>query len=326
MTAWFSAPLSVVLALSAAAPPGAECGSDLACVARANTAAARHASPADKASHLLTAARSLLALFRTTGEAAQLCQARRLVVRSAALPHEHLGDRPAETRREIDAELKRLGHECRQRPKAAASPAPAPAVPTQAEEAPSETPAPPAAEPDTQAEDMPPVQATSPAPPNPPPHGDSHTRELGSVSPAQAAPLPAPDRAAVTPPAPSLAKRPDQKLLIAGGALLGSAALAGGLAGFARARVEAARTEASELAATAAAQGYTDPDTAMAEQEAEARALRWHRGMIATAVVSGVLGATAITLLAAGIRLRARPHKNLALRPTLTGLLFTARF
>src|SRR5690606_35893081 len=224
-----------------------------------------------------------------------------------------------ETRREIDAELKRLGHECRQRPKAAASPAPAPAVSTdaQAEEAPSETPEPPAAEPDTQAEGMPPVQATSPAPSNPPPHEDSHTRELGSVSPAQAAPLPAVDRAAVTPPTPSLTMRRDQKLLIAGGALLGSAALAGGLAGLARARVEAARTQASELAATAAAQGYTDPDTAIAEREAEARALRWHRGMITTAVVSGVLGATAITLLAAGIRLRGRPHKNLALRPTL---------
>src|SRR5690606_9867823 len=151
---------------------------------------------------------------------------------------------------------------------------------------------PPATEPDTQVEDLLAVRATQPAPASNPRRDDSHQRELGSVGPEQAAPLPGVDRAAVTASAPSPSMRQDQKLLIAGGVLLGSAALAGGLAGFARARVEAARTEASELAATADAQGYTDPHTGMAEQEAEARALRWHRGMIATAVVSGVLGTT----------------------------------
>lgn len=182
MTAWLCAPLSVALALSAAAPPGAECGSDLACVARANTAAARHASPADKSSHLLTAARSLLALFRTTGETAQLCQARRLVVRSAALPHEHLGARPAETRREIDAALKRLGHECRPRSKPAAA----------------------SSEPETPSTLDAQVQGSTAEPPAPsdtPQHGDATALE---PAPAQEA-APSPTDAQVLPAQPAVA-------------------------------------------------------------------------------------------------------------------------
>jgi hypothetical protein len=142
MTVWVSAPLSVVLVLSAAAPPGAECGSDLACTARAYTKAARHGTPADKASHLLTAARSRLALFRGTGETIQLCWARGLIVRAGALPHNHLGDRPAATKREIDTELKRLKVECGARRGAKSSPDTAPGGADEANTAPEREPGP----------------------------------------------------------------------------------------------------------------------------------------------------------------------------------------
>jgi hypothetical protein len=262
MTAWFSAPLSVVLALSTAAPPGAECGSDLACVAKANAAAARHASPADKASLLFTAARSRLALFRTTGEAAQLCHARRLVVRSAAQPHEHLGDRPAETRREIDAELKRLGHECRQRPKAAPDPGPSTIDPP-AQDSTAEPPAPPdapenddvaasSAERPASAQEPVPAQEAAPSPADGrllsarPTAAGNVERDLPPTTTPEG---PAPQSASKDSPPP---RRPRERV-IAGSALaaigtgLGAGALAG-LVGHLRAKATIAEINATLVA------------------------------------------------------------------------------
>ncbi len=107
--------LSLVLLLALAPEPCAP--SDLACMAREKTREARQTTdPQERAHALLTAARAHLALYRKTGDAAELCAARRLV------PHRHtddLGDLPRATRAEIDAELTRLQHHC-------ASPRPTP--------------------------------------------------------------------------------------------------------------------------------------------------------------------------------------------------------
>lgn len=322
MIAWLSAPLSVVLVFSPSKPPGAECGRDLACTAKAHTEAARRAAdPGDKALHLLTAARSHLALFHQTGKAAQLCQGRRLIIRAGGLPHDHLGDRPATTKREIDAELKDVKVECGRAAGVGATP-PDPETPavvdTHAEVAVPDEATPPNEKPKTETQDLLAVGLVKPASAVVPPSDNQSKREPGPARTGFATPSPVPDRTTVAP-------RPGQKLLITGGVLLGSAALAGGFAGIAHTRVEAERTQARELAGDAAMQGYTDPQAAMAEQEAEASALRWRRTMIVTSVASGVLGVAAVALMGAGLHVR-RPHKNVALRPTLTGVLFTARF
>lgn len=302
--------LLLVLAPEPCAP------SDLACTAREQVREAKRTTdPRERAQAFLTAARAHLALYRKTGDVAELCAARRLV------PHRHtsdLGDLPRATRADIEAELARLRHDCTPpRPSSSSAPQPSgPPMSPSGEAASAESPVG-ASSPETEplldvevrpSESVPPVVARGPEAPTVP-----TARE-------PAAPITRP----VDGEQPSAHHR-GQGLLITGGLSLAAASVLGGATAYAALRVERARGEHEGLAAAANAQGYTPPDVGDMRRDLEAEALHWRRVVLGTSITTGVVTGVAVALVTAGV-VKRRRSQRFALQPVLPGLLLTARF
>ena len=306
---------SLVLLLVLAPEPCAP--SDLACTAREQVREAKRTTdPRERAQAFLTAARAHLALYRKTGDVAELCAARRLV------PHRHtsdLGDLPRATRADIEAELARLRHHCTPpRPSSSSAPQPiGPPTPPSGEAASAESPVGASLREEEPLLDV--------------------ERRPSKVLPSVTA------RAPVVPIVPPLAREPaalrtrpvdggqpraghtSRGLLITGGLSLAAASVLGGATAYAALRVERARGEHEGLAAAANAQGYTPPDVGDMRRDLEAEALHWRRVMLGTSVATGVVTGVAVALVTAGV-VKRRRSQRLALQPVLPGLLLTARF
>ena len=298
---------TLVLLLVLAPEPCAP--SDLACTASEQVREAKRTTdPRERAQAFLTAARAHLALYRKTGDVAELCAARRLV------PHRHtsdLGDVPRATRADIEAELARLRHHCTP-PRPSSSSAPQPS-----------------------------------GPPTPPPSGDTASPEgpVVTASPEAEALLdverrpnevahPVAARRPEAPAAPTTrpvdggqpsADHRGRGLLITGGLSLAAASVLGGATAYAALRVERARGEHEGLAAAADAQGYTSPDVGDMRRDLEAEALHWRRVMLGTSIATGVVTGVAVALVTAGV-VKRRRSQRFALQPAFPGLLLTARF
>ena len=293
--------LLLVLAPEPCAP------SDLACTAREQVLEAKRTTdPRERAQAFLTAARAHLALYRKTGDVAELCAARRLV------PHRHtsdLGDLPQTTRTEIEAELARLRHFCTP-PRPSSSSAPQPSGPPTASGAAASPESPVGtASPEAEAlldverrpnEVMPPVAARGPEAPAAP-----TTRPVDGGQPS--------------------ADHRGRGLLITGGLSLAAASVLGGATAYAALRVERARGEHEGLAAAANAQGYTPPDVGDMRRDLEAEALHWRRVVLGTSIATGVVTGISVALVTAGV-VKRRRSQRLALQPAFPGLLLTARF
>lgn len=303
--------LLLVLAPEPCAP------SDLACTAREQVLEAKRTTdPRERAQAFLTAARAHLALYRKTGDVAELCAARRLV------PHRHtsdLGDLPRATRADIEAELARLRHHCTP-PRSSSSSAPQPSgPPTPPPSGAAASPESPVgtASPEAEAlldverrpnEVMPPVAARGPEAP---------------VAPIAREPA-APTTRPVDGGQPSAGHR-GRGLLITGGLSLAAASVLGGATAYAALRVERARGEHEGLAAAANAQGYTPPDVGDMRRDLEAEALHWRRVVLGTSIATGIVTGAAVALITAGA-VKRRRSQRFALQPVLPGLLLTARF
>ena len=301
--------LLLVLAPEPCAP------SDLACTAREQVLEAKRTTdPRERAQAFLTAARAHLALYRKTGDVAELCAARRLV------PHRHtsdLGDLPQTTRTEIEAELARLRHFCTP-PRPSSSSAPQPSGPPTASGAAASPESPVgASSPETEplldvevrpSEVVPPVTARGPETPTVPPARQPNaplTRPVDGGQPS--------------------AEHTGGVLLITGGLSLAAASVLGGATAYAALRVERARGEHEGLAAAANAQGYTPPDVGDMRRDLEAEALHWRRVVLGTSIATGVVTGISVALVTAGV-VKRRRSQRLALQPAFPGLLLTARF
>lgn len=309
-------PSALTLLLHVVAAPACE-PTDLACTARDSALEARRAAdPLDRAVAHVTAARANLGLYRETGDPARLCDAQRHLDQVPRARASELGDLPRETRREVAGELSRRGHVCSPRPRRSQAVAPVapPTAPEPRPTAPSEA----------AASDLLDVEVSRPPASGPP---ASATKSLGQAPTAVHVQGPTPAPVLRGADAASRQQPSGRRLLIAGGVVLASGALAGGLTAVAAIRRDDAQRRHDTLAAEASVLGYTAPDVDAQRQALAADARHWRSVVISTAVAAGVATATAVALLtAAGAVKSRRASSRIAVSPLLPGVLLTARF
>lgn len=310
-------PSALTLLLHVAAAPACE-PTDLACTARDSALEARRATdPLDRAVAHVTAARANLGLYRETGDLSRLCDAQRHLDHVPRARASELGDLPRETRQEVAGELSRRGHACSPRPRRSQAVAP---------ETPPTTPASgprPAALSEVAASDLLDVAVSRP-PAFGPPASAVDSPGQAPIAVHVHGPTPAPALRGSD--AASRQQPSGRGLLIAGGVVLASGALAGSLTAVAAIRRDDAQQRHDALAAEASVLGYTAPDVDAQRQGLAADAQHWRSVVIGTAVAAGVATATAVALLTAGAVKARRASSRIAVSPLLPGVLLTARF
>ena len=308
-------PSALTLLLHVTASPACA-PADLACTARDSALEARRATdPLDRAVAHVTAARANLGLYRETGDLARLCDAQRHLDQVPRARASELGDLPRETRQDVAGELSRRGHVCSPRPRRSQTVAPVtpPTAPEPRPTAPSEVAAP----------DLLDVAVSRPPALGPP---ASATNSLGQAPIAVHVQGPTPAPVLRGADATSRQQLSGRRLRIAGGVVLASGALAGGLTAVAAIRRDDAQRTHDTLAAEANVLGYTAPDVDAQRQALAADAQHWRSVVIGTAVATGVVTATAVALLTAGAVKARRASSRIAVSPLLPGVLLTARF
>jgi hypothetical protein len=311
-------PSALSLLLHVTAAPTCE-PTDLACTARDSALEARRATdPLDRAVAHVTAARANLGLYRETGDLDRLCDARNHLDHVPRARASELGDLPRETRQEVAGELSRRRHVCSPRPRR--SQAVAPVAPVASSTAPDPRPTAPS---EVAASDLLDV-AVSRLPALGPPASATNSPGQATIAVHVQGPIPAPVLRGAD--AASRQQLPGRHLLIAGGVVLASGALAGGLTAVAAIRLDDVQQKHNILAAEASDKGYTAPHVDAQRQALAADAQHWRSVVIGTAVATGVATATAVALLTAGAVKARRASSRIAVSPLLPGVLLTARF